>query len=738
MAARTGMINGPTSMISIPLDREVKNHARNAAIIQFALWFVLSMWIGTEIIALGLHSDKHFANQLISWPFYNPYAMIYPWGNLLFLNYPSNVTNQMHLILYSAWAVFAGGSIFSLTRAMKTHKYKIVNAKRAHDYDGSSHWSTRLEIGAADLLSPDHPAAVESMKIKLLDKKKIKTITKEELKNATKALEVQAKKWRETPGIYVGQYRDPDTGKVSWLRDTTNKHVIIAAPTRSGKGVGIVVPAALSWSGSLVVNDPKAELFALTSHFRKNILKQNVFKFEPLATDGSSCRINVLDFVRLRTEHENADVENIAKMICDPQGMGLDTGSDSDHWKKTAVALMSGVILHVLYSREIRNKSLAGCDAFLSNPDKSMKKVFQEMLAYEHDPQLVRHWLTNEEKPTKTCPAVAMSARDMLDRPEGEAGSVMSSAKSYLALYRNPIIAKNIETSDFSIEDLMYSDKAATLYLVNTPNSMENTRPLMRLIVNVIMTTFTGDIEFDEKNRPKAKFKHPMLMVMDEFTSTLGKMSIFANAISFVAGYGIKILIVIQDLVQLYDIYGDKGGQAITANMHIQVWYATNNHDTASHLSKMLGQQTIRQETRSWNGGKSSRSESYKGRSLMDPSEIQSMPETHEIIMVTNHAPIYAEKIVYYREDFFNKRASGGPRLEKSDTIPREHQMFYKMLRISEEEALVAAQYRRDKAIIASDIIDQKTTTTKKIVKGFADMIEPPSDDDSNDLFGIV
>jgi len=671
------------TLVNIPKDREVVNRAGAKAMLAFFLISFVSLWAGTEIAAFALHFDRALRSEIMFTYIYNPWALAWPWGKLLLAHWKSpTFAHHVWVALGISWSVTLTGTICGLTQAIQLRSRLITEAPRTHDFDGSAHWASRVEVGRTGLLPPDHPAAIlghrENRRADPLGTPELLTVDE----------------WKQLPGIYVGEYVDPHTGKRVWLRDTSNRHAFVAAPTRGGKGVGIVVPACLTWSESLFVNDPKGELFELSSWYRKHKMGQLVFKFDPACTDGTGCRFNPLDFVRIGTEYEVQDAQAISLNICDPQGLGLDTGNESDHWRKTAYAFLTGAILHVLYAKEIpkSKKTLTGVDEFLSNPTKTQKTIFTDMLAYEHDPEGIHAWVDHEGRPTKVHQTVATSARNMLDKPDGERGSVMSSVQSYFDLYRDPIVARNISCSDFSPEDLMYADKAISLYMVNLPKHMERVRPLMRLITSIVMQTFTGSLEF-ERGLPKKKYKHRLLVLEDEFTTTLNKMSVFANSIAFVAGYGIKVLIIVQDLVQLADTYGDKGAQALTANVHTQIVFATNNPDTAKQYSQMLGNATIRTETRSWSSGKTSRSEAFRGRPLLEASEIQALPETDEIVMVTGFAPIHCKKIVYYREPAFQSRVHDP--ITTSDRIPEEAQSYYMTLEGYKEESRRAAAERR-------------------------------------------
>src|SRR3546814_209424 len=168
-------------------------------------------------------------------------------------------------------------------------------------------------------------------------------------------------------GVYVGGWQDKD-GNFYYLRHSGPEHVLTYAPTRSGKGVGLVVPTLLSWGASSVITDLKGELWALTAGWRQKHAKNKVLRFEPASSSGGVCW-NPLDEIRVGTEAEVGDVQNLATLIVDPDGKGLDS-----HWQKTAFALLVGVILHALY--KARNDggtaTLPSVDAMLADPNRDI------------------------------------------------------------------------------------------------------------------------------------------------------------------------------------------------------------------------------------------------------------------------------------------------------------------------------------------------------------------------------
>ena len=243
----------------------------------------------------------------------------------------------------------------------------------------------------------------------------------------------------DVPAVYVGSWID-GRGAQHYLRHSGPEHVLCIAPTRSGKGVALVVPTLLSWPASAVVTDLKGELWAMTAGWRGACAGNTMLRFEPAAAQGS-CAWNPLDEIRIGTDDEVGDVQNLATLIVDPDGRGLET-----HWQKTSQALLVGLILHVLYRARANGTpaTLNEVDQILSDPHRSVRDLWTEMTVDEHlqgEPHAV----------------VAAAGRDMLDRPDEEAGAVLSTTKSYLALYRDPIVAANTSRSDFRIADLMHT-----------------------------------------------------------------------------------------------------------------------------------------------------------------------------------------------------------------------------------------------------------------------------------------
>ena len=464
------------------------------------------------------------------------------------------------------------------------------------------------------------------------------------------------------------------------------EHILTYAPTRSGKGVGLIVPSLVNWKHSLVATDIKGELWAMTAGYRHNELNNKVLKFEPAVE--KSVKWNPLLEIR-KGDNEVSDAQSIALLIVDPMGKGLD-----DHWVKTAYSLLTGCILYLINDKEKQEKgqvSLSYLDRMLSDPELPLQNLWEAMS--KSDNQVARQ-----------------VGQDMKDKPENEAGSIVSTAKSELALYRDPIVAANTNTSDFSVYDIMNSDTPVSLYIVVQPSDQTRISPLFRLLVNMLIRKNVSEFRFfqsenfkdysilekagrflqgkDTKKynaiRGAGSYKHRMLLMLDEFPS-LGKLDEVQKALAYMAGYGIKGYLIVQDLAQLQDKYGKN--ESITSNCHIQNAYAPNKHETAEYLSKMTGETTIVDEqiSVSSSGGllsnkNYSKSYQHTKRNLLTPDECMRLRGADKnakgeitragdmLIFVAGYPAIKGVQALYFQDPVFSYRASI-PAPKESDKI---------------------------------------------------------------------
>jgi len=435
-------------------------------------------------------------------------------------------------------------------------------------------------------------------------------------------------------GVFLGQH----DGK--YLRHEGPEHVLTFAPTRSGKGVGLVVPTLLSWPASAVIHDIKGENWQLTAGWRARF--SHCLLFNP--TDAKSAAYNPLLEVR-RGAHEVRDVQNIADILVDPEG-ALER---RNHWEKTSHALLVGAILHVLYAGE--DKSLRGVANFLSDPACPFEVTLHRMMTTKH----------LDDGPH---PVVASAAREVLNKADNERSGVLSTAMSFLGLYRDPTVAAVTSRCDWRIADLIAAEHPVSLYLVVPPSDINRTKPLIRLILNQIGRRLTESLDGGDG----IERRHRLLLMLDEFPA-LGRLDFFESALAFMAGYGIRSFLIAQSLNQIDKAYGIN--HAILDNCHVRVTFATNDERTAKRISDTLGTATELRAQRNYAGhrlapwlGHLMVSRQETARPLLTPGEVMQLPSDEAVVMVSGKPPIRAKKLRYYRDANFTRRVLPPPMLE--------------------------------------------------------------------------
>ncbi len=498
-----------------------------------------------------------------------------------------------HIFVQGA-CIAASGGFISIAVAIGMSVWRAREARNVETY-GSARWATPAEVKGAGLLGPD--------------------------------------------GVVLGKL-----GR-GYLRHDGPEHVLCFAPTRSGKGVGLVVPSLLSWPGSAIVHDIKGENWELTAGFRAR--HGRVLLFDP--TNAASTAYNPLLEVR-RGEWEVRDVQNVADVLVDPEG-SLDR---RNHWEKTSHSLLVGAILHVLYAEE--DKTLAGVAGFLSDPRRPIETTLQAMMTTLH------------LGPGGPHPVVASTARELLNKSDNERSGVLSTAMSFLGLYRDPVVAQVTRRCDWRITDLIDGDRPATLYLVVPPSDISRTKPLIRLVLNQIGRRLTEDLH--AKNR-----RHRVLLMLDEFPA-LGRLDFFESALAFMAGYGLKAFLIAQSLNQIEKAYG--ANNSILDNCHVRVSFATNDERTAKRVSDALGTATEMRAMKNYAGHRLSPwlghlmvSRSETARPLLTPGEVMQLPPADEIIMIAGVPPIRAKKARYFEDKRFTERVLPPPRLVTKQAAPR-------------------------------------------------------------------
>lgn len=557
---------------------------------------IATTWTATQYVAWQLGFQAQLGTPwftLGSIPVYYPPAFFWWW--YFFEAYAPAIFNKGGLIA-------ASGGFIAIAVAIGMSVWRAREAKNVQTY-GSARWAEKKEVQAAGLLGVD--------------------------------------------GVVLGRL-DQD-----YLRHDGPEHVLCFAPTRSGKGVGLVVPTLLTWPGSAIVHDIKGENWQLTAGYRAR--HGRVLLFDP--TNPKSAAYNPLLEVR-RGDWEVRDVQNVADVLVDPEG-SLDK---RNHWEKTSHSLLVGAILHILYAEE--DKTLARVASFLSDPQRPFTATLRRMMTTNH--------LGTTDAPI-VHPVVASAAREVLNKSENERSGVLSTAMSFLGLYRDPTVATVTSRCDWRIADLVEGKSPVSLYLVVPPSDISRTKPLIRLVLNQIGRRLTEHLHAE--NGANAAARHKLLMMLDEFPA-LGRLDFFETSLAFLAGYGVRAFLIAQSLNQIEKAYGDHN--AILDNCHVRVAFATNDERTAKRISDALGTATEQRAMRNYAGHRLAPwlahvmvSRQETARALLTPGEVMQLPATDELILVAGTPPIRATKLRYYEDSTLKARVLPPPVLADGDYADR-------------------------------------------------------------------
>ncbi len=528
-------------------------------------------------------------------PFYYPWRLFEWW--YAYEAYAPDVFHQ-------AGTLAAGGGVLGTATAVAGSLWRARQASNVTTY-GSAEWATEKDIHRSGLLN--------------------------------------------RRGVFLGRTDE------AYLRHDGPEHVLAFAPTRSGKGIGLVLPTLLTWTGSTVVHDIKGENWMLTAGWRSQF--SHCLLFNP--TDQRSAKYNPLLEVR-KGLHEIRDVQNIADILVDPEG----ALEKRNHWEKTGHSLLTGAILHVLYAEE--EKTLAKVAIFLANPKRTIEATLRIMMTTNH--------LGTKDDP-KVHPEIASIGREMLNKSENELSGVVSTAMSFLEIYRDPIIAETTSTCDWRIADLKNAERPVSLYLVIPPSDISRTKPLIRLILNQIGRRLTEQLpEADSSGSMDGKANHSLLLMLDEFPA-LGRLDFFETAMAFMAGYGIRAYLIAQSLNQIEKAYGPNN--SILDNAHVRVAFATNDDRTAKRISDTLGTATQLRAQKNYAGHRLAPwlahvmvSRQETARPLLTPGEVMQLPETQALVLLAGTPPILARKLRYFEDANFTARCLPAPQLTEGVPYP--------------------------------------------------------------------
>lgn len=430
--------------------------------------------------------------------------------------------------------------------------------------------------------------------------------------------------------IIVGKYQG------QYLTFKGQQFVILAAPTRSQKGVAIVIPNLLNFAGSVVVLDIKLENFKLTSGFRRKH-GQKVFLFNPFAEDGRTHRWNPLDGISRNRNFRVGDVLAVG------QALYPSDNPKEAFWNDQARNLFLGLTLYLLETPELPC-TLGELLRQSSGKGMPLKDYLQGIMAER----------SNGDN------ALSDECLDALNRfcstSENTMASILATFNAPLTIFANPIVDAATSASDFDITAVR--KELMSVYIGIQPNRLADASLLINLFFSQLVNLNTKELPQDNP-----ALKHQCLLLLDEFTA-IGKVGIIAKAVSYIAGYNLRLLPIIQSISQLESVYGEKDTRTFVTNHALQIIYPPREQKDANEYSEMLGYFTEKSVStgisrpRAWGGnnGSSSENVSDQKRALLLPQELKELGQDKEIILLENTKPILCDKARYYDDPTFIDR----------------------------------------------------------------------------------
>ncbi|MBJ7319626.1 MAG: type IV secretory system conjugative DNA transfer family protein [Brevundimonas sp.] len=413
---------------------------------------------------------------------------------------------------------------------------------------------------------------------------------------------------------------------------------LVTGGTRSGKGRGHVTPTLLLWSESVLVHDPKKELWRVTAGWRSRF--SHALYFDP--RDPASARWNPLSEIR-PGPGELAQVQRLVSILSDPGGVR----DDEAIWDKAASEILEAVILHVLYTADDADKTLLTVRELLADLDDTADVMVKTLHRAGPDGKAETH------------PFVRTAVKGYAAMHDRFRTSVQGTARSYLKWLAGDDLERALSTSDFALGDLTSAQAPVSLYVQVAPADAAALRPLVRLLFYAAAQALTVHETEDAVGRPK---RHRLLMLIDEFP-LLGRVSFFEKSLRLLSGYGVKVMFVAQSLNDIVETYG--ANNTILDNCAVYTAFSALDPLTQDKVSKLTGTIGETRESRStpagFASGRSTVSRSQTDRPLLEPGEVRALPDDLQLIFVAGQRPLRTRKLQYDRRRPFRERADAPP-----------------------------------------------------------------------------
>lgn len=411
-------------------------------------------------------------------------------------------------------------------------------------------------------------------------------------------------------------------------------HVMLAAPTGSGKGVGVVIPNLLNWNHSIIVLDIKQENWTLTAGFRKQH-GHEVYLFDPASPQQRTHRWNPLGYIRYEEGLRVDDIQKIGNIIF-PDVDGTDP-----IWSASCRSFFLGVVLYIMETPGIPlTLGQVAREAFADTENRLIDIINERRLA---------------RRPLS--PLCESALLDYANTADDTRTSIRKTFTSRLELFLNPILDAATSDNDFDLNALR--ERNISIYIGITPDNLGRLAPLVNLFFQQVVDLNTR--ELPEHNKALTR---QCLLLLDEFKS-LGKLPLIVDAIAFLRGYGVRLLPIFQSPSQIREVYGEEAAKTFFQNHAVRISYTPADIMSATEISNELGNTTVKSASRSrpdfFSQGSRSISDSDQSRALLLPQEVMELSMDEVLVFARGCKPVRGEKIRWYRDRLFASRVVDAP-----------------------------------------------------------------------------
>ncbi|EPF46069.1 hypothetical protein HMPREF1222_02159 [Treponema vincentii F0403] len=434
-------------------------------------------------------------------------------------------------------------------------------------------------------------------------------------------------------------------------------NTLCLAPTRSGKGVSVIIPTLLNYPHSVIVFDPKGENWNITAGFRKQF--SHCLKFSPISRD--TLRINIIDEIR-----DGDFMYSDANLIADILFAG-DNAKDSgteQFFNNSAKDFVTGVILHVKYSDRYPAKNLTTVLRLISESNAFFSQGQTET---DIKNPLVEAMLKDLHSGNKSaCKTISGCANRLSKNPKVQA-DVLSTCFSKLQLFEDPLIENATCASDFSIEDFISTKTPISLYLTVPYAHIKRIAPVFRLLIEFMLRKFSeGETQYGAVKLPE-----DLLFILDGFP-ILGYFPFLAETMGVLAGYGVRFLIICQAMNQLVKLYGQE--HPFLDHCENTIVFRPRKPSDAKVFTDLLGKESVVHENISQSGRRFGPLDNRNlaaqdiQRDLMNPDELTKL-DWNSLLLINNGMPYIGKKVVYFDSPRFKDRANMSVPQKRKDLL---------------------------------------------------------------------